>query len=229
MKISVLIPVFNEEGTIQEVLRKVRENLPEELEKEIIVIDDGSTDSSLKKLQNEKGIVLVSLPVRRGKGGALKEGFSRASGDFILIQDADLEYAPEDYAALLAPIIKNESQAVFGSRELLPNKRNRFYAIGNTLVTFFFNKKFKTRLTDIATCYKLFPREVIGDLIKSRENDFAFDVFRITLSLVRKGYKITEVPIHYSPRGKKQGKKLNPIHGLHILFLVLLEPQNYHA
>lgn len=230
MRLSIIIPLHNEATTLREVLRRVGENIPSSVtEHEIIVVDDGSTDGSGRIAEEVAGIRLFRLPERRGKGAALKEGLAHAKGHVLLIQDADLEYFPEDYSALLAPLANDPHRVVFGSRSLRRNERNRFFAFGNAIITQLFNMRFGTRLTDIATCYKVFPRELIPALLERPENDFVFDVLELSLAVVQKGRSITEVPVRYAPRGRRAGKKLRLRHGLRILFALLRAPSPHHA
>lgn len=224
MDLSILIPVYNEATTVREAVERAKRSVPRGISAEVIVIDDASTDGSRAALDGIEGISVIRLPARRGKGGALKVGLARATGKLVLFQDADLEYSPEDYPALLAPVLTGAARVVFGSRALVANRRNRLYALGASCITGLFNAKFRTRITDIATCYKLFPRELIPDLLDAPEDDFAFDVFRLTLAIARRGIAITEVPVRYSPRTRRNGKKLNFRDGLRILLLLLREP-----
>ena len=223
-KLSIIIPCYNEEKTIEEVLERVKlAPLPEGWSKEIIIVDDCSTDRTreiIKKYQNELRVVFKEK--NQGKGSALKEGFKIVSGDYILIQDADLEYDPRDYLKLLEPIIENKADIVFGSRVL--NKNNvsfsQVYFYGGLLISKIFNLLFGTKLTDIATCYKLFPRSLAPKLIYLSSNDFVFDVIELTHQLVLNG-RIVEVPISYKARSRKEGKKINWRHGVKCLFSML--------
>lgn len=221
MKISIIIPVYNEAKTLIKVVEKVLSaNVMEGIEKEIIVVDDGSTDgsTSIVRSLSDSRIKKILLSKNCGKGAAIKQALHLVSGDYILIQDADLEYDPKNYNVLLIPIIKAKAMVVFGSRFLKQNPRRIFYTAGNKLATHIFNFIFGTYLTDIATCYKIFPRELIPQLISVKNNDFIFDVVRVPLAIVKAGYLIHEVPIDYSPRFYKEGKKLLPEHGFSIIF-----------
>lgn len=219
MRLSIVIPVYNEAPTIGEVLAAIQNANTLDFDKEIIVVDDYSTDGTreiLKEIRDEN-IKIIFGDKNGGKGAALKKGFAATTGDYILIQDADLEYTPANYPQLLAPILKGETEVVFGSRFLQKNKRNYFYAFGNIIATRLFNSIFKTNLTDLATCYKIFPKKLIPDLLKIEANDFVFDVVKLTATITRNGYTIKEIPIDHFPRWHKEGKKLKLKHGLKII------------
>ncbi len=217
MILSIIIPVYNEFGTIQEVIQKVqRAQLPTGWKKEIIVVDDSSTDGTHTILRNvDSGIRVIFQKENGGKGSALKVGFAIATGDYILIQDADSEYDPQDYVALLQPIIEGKTNVVFGSRVLNTNSVpfSRIYFYGGLLITKIFNILFGTKITDVATCYKVFPREYVKEAISLSANDFVFDVIELTDLLLRKNRNIIEIPIRYVSRKKTEGKKLNWRHG----------------
>lgn len=219
--ISILIPVYNEKETIENVVKKVHEVKLQNWEKEIIVIDDASIDGTrdiLKKFEPEEDITIIYGEKNLGKGGALKCGLSFANGDWMLFQDADMEYDPQDYSSLLSPIEKGNAEVVFGSRFLKKNKKNSFvYAFGDFLATFIFNMTHKTKLTDLATCYKVFPKRIVPDLLKTEENDFVFDVVRVSEVIAKENIPIKEVPISYFPRWYQKGKKLTFSHGMKIL------------
>jgi glycosyltransferase involved in cell wall biosynthesis len=218
MKISIIIPCHNEEKTIKELLNKVLEvQLPENWKKEIIVVDDGSNDNTkniLKKYKDKVKIIFKNK--NEGKGAALKEGLKHATGDYILIQDADLEYDPNDYIKLIEPINRNEAQIVIGIRKF--NKFNLFY-FGGKLLTKIFNFFIGSNFSDNATCYKLFPRKLVSQILKYKENDFSFDNVCLSYELFKSGLKIKEVEINYNPR--KEGKKIKIKDGFIVLFKIL--------
>lgn len=209
MKLSIIIPVFNEKNTIKEIIKRVA-NVSLALEKEIIVIDDGSFDGTkniLKELKEEFNFILLEHPKNSGKGAAIKTGLSSASGDFLIIQDADLEYNPEAYPKLLEPLLKGETSIVYGSRNLFTNPCfSKTYFLGGKFLTFIFNFLFGTKLTDINTGFKVFRKEVIKNF-DLKEKRFSF-CEEVTCKIVKNGYKIKEVAIGYRPRSFKEGKKI---------------------
>ena len=220
MKLSIIIPCYNEKDTLSLILKKVKKvKLKNNLKKEIILIDDFSTDGTrehIKKISN--GIIKIFHERNLGKGAAVKSGIKKASGDIIIIQDADLEYNPEDYNKVVEPIINGIAKVVYGSRYL---KRGNKYShlsflLGGLLVTFFTNILFFTKLTDEPTCYKTFHKEVIKN-IKIDGNRFEWEP-EVTAKILKKGIKIYEVPISYFPRTKKQGKKINWKDGLQAIW-----------
>ncbi len=220
-KLSIVIPVYNESQTIKEIVAKVVQvALPYGWQKEIIVVDDGSTDGTRDILSNlNKDIRVILREENGGKGAALKDGFKAVTGDYVLIQDADAEYNPSEYPTLLQPIIEGKSEVVFGSRTLSKNlvPLNRIYFYGGLLVTRIFNFLFRTKLTDLATCYKVFPKACAEKMIAMPSDDFVFDVVEISHYLLRMGMMIVEVPITYDSRSKSKGKKLNWRHGMHCM------------
>jgi len=237
VKISVIIPVYNEDTTLQELLTRVRKA---PFEKEIIVIDDGSTDRTPEILNSfEDGVIKVcSHPKNRGKGAAVRTGLAIASGDIVLIQDADLEYSPEDYPKLVTPILEGKADVVYGSRVL---GNPDFYQMGLLrfaktgyiqnpilLVGFFYGRRvvtwltnvlFGSNLTDQPTCYKTFRRSVLQALDLSAEG-FEF-CSEVTGKVLKAGHEITEVPISYNPRSSSEGKKLTWGDGIYALYTLL--------
>lgn len=231
MTLSILIPTFNEEKTILEILRKIKEvDLTSlNLEKEIIIIDDNSKDKTkelLEKNKNKYNFVLLEHQRNQGKGAAIKTGFKKATGEFILIQDADLEYDPKDYPLLLKPLLRNETKVVYGSRTLKKNPRSTLsFYFGGRFLTFFFNLLYQTKLTDINTCYKVFRKEILKD-IQLEEKRFAF-CEEITSKIIKKNYQIKEVPISYYPRTSQEGKKINWLDGLRGAWVILKNKLNF--
>lgn len=203
-KLSVIIPAFNEESSIKEILEKV---LALNYLWEVIVVDDGSKDktfSVLKKISHPK-LKIFKHPTNLGKGAAIKTGIKEVSGDYLIIQDADLEYDPREFKNLLANAKNNK--AVYGSRMLSNNAHAYFRTyLGNVLVTGWCNLLFGTSLTDSYTCYKLLPAKIAKEL-NLTANGFEIEA-EITAKLAKKGIPITEVPITYSPRSYQQGKKI---------------------
>lgn len=209
MKLSVIIPVYNEKNTVHKIIRQVLD-VELEMEKEIILIDDGSTDGTRDILENlEYPNVKVKLHEKnQGKGAALRTGFSLATGDFVIIQDADLEYDPREYSILLTPLLDGRADAVYGSRFLGGPHRVLFFwhYIGNKMLTTFSNILSNLNLTDMETCYKVFRKEILDKLtLKSKK--FGIEP-EITLKLARQKCRIYEVPISYSGRDYSEGKKI---------------------
>jgi len=209
MKLSVIVPVYNEKRTIEAVLKRVREVAPD-VEKEIVVVDGQSIDGTRGILEAEAqrpGTHVIFQERRNGRGGALLEGMAVATGDVIIFQDADLELDPADYPDLLAPLQANETDVVFGSRFLRGQPKMGFLQwVGNVTLTTFVNLVFGTRLTDVETCYQVFRRETVEEL-HIRNRHFAFTV-ELTCRLVQRGHTIREIPINYVPRGRSEGKKI---------------------
>lgn len=214
MRLSILIPVYNEQATIREVLDRVRAVAlaPPFDEKEIIVVDDCSTDNTLAMLAEEQAtcsdLQVLRHTQNRGKGAAVRTALEHATGDVMLIQDADLEYDPHDYPALLDPILKGRAQAVYGSRFLGGPRRTMFFwhMVGNKLFTLVTNILYDTILSDVETCYKVFTRE-IADQIQIKSPRWGFDP-EITAKILKRGYRVYEVPISYAGREYHEGKKI---------------------
>ncbi|MAF50482.1 MAG: glycosyl transferase [Nanoarchaeota archaeon] len=217
MKLSILIPVYNEEETIQEILKKIDEVdlTSQKVEKEIIIVNDGSTDSTNKKIEDlQKSIPRLDIKViyqeNQGKGAAIRKAIAHATGDIMIVQDADLEYDPQDYGILIEPIIQKEVKVVYGSRKL--KKDNEGYSslsffIGGYILTVAANLLYGSKLTDEPTCYKVFDAETLRS-IKLRCKRFEFCP-EVTAKVLNKGIEIKEVPISYYPRSKSEGKKIN--------------------
>ena len=215
--LSIIIPVFNEETHIEDVLLKIKAaKLPANVAREIIIIDDGSSDQTpqiLKKFTSDNTISIHSSAANAGKGAAIKLGIKKAKGDIILIQDADLEYDPNDYGKLLGPILSGGAKVVYGSRFKGRIIGMKFiYRLANKILTFMANLLFRTNITDEATCYKVFSADVIKNIeLKCQRFEFCPE---ITAKLSKQGYKIHEVPINYRSRSVKEGKKISLRDGL---------------
>jgi glycosyltransferase involved in cell wall biosynthesis len=237
MKLSVIIPVYNEIGTISEILRRVwavelsvpagygSEDGTVDFEREIVIVDDGSADGTREYLRTLDGeldtIVIVFHERNQGKGAAVRTGLQHASGDIMMVQDADLEYDPRDYPKLLQPIVEGRSQVVYGSRfRGGPTKAMFFWhMIGNRFLTLVTNLLYDTILTDMETCYKVFTREVASHL-DLRAPGWGFDP-EITAQILKRGYRIYEVPISYTGREFEEGKKISWRDGLTVLWTLL--------
>lgn len=209
-RLSVLVPVFNERNTVVEILRRMRAvELPEGIEREIIVIDDGSTDGTRDVLRQlgDSTVRVVLHEVNRGKGAALRTGLDYATGDYVLVQDADLEYDPEDWPRLLAPVLRGRARAVYGSR-FTGERRNMLFLhwVGNRMLSLVTNVLYNTTLSDMETCYKLVDRELLAGL-RLRSDRFDIEP-EITAKILRRGVRIYEVPISYAGREFAEGKKI---------------------
>lgn len=220
MKLSVVIPVYNEEATVAQLLERVRA-VP--IDKEIIVVDDGSTDGTGQILEKEArrgDLLVIRQPRNMGKGAAVAEGLRHIQGDVVIIQDADLEYDPSEYPLLLRPILTGRSKVVYGSRFLGEHKAMYFWhSVGNRLLTLVTNVLFDTTLTDMETCYKCFTADIARQL-KLKSPRWGFDP-EITAKILRMGYRIYEVPISYAGREYTEGKKINWKDGLVVLLTLL--------
>jgi glycosyltransferase involved in cell wall biosynthesis len=223
VKVSIVIPVYNEKATIKEILRRVQA-VKLGLAREIVIVDDCSNDGTsdiLKRLAKRPGLKIVFHDKNRGKGAALRTGFSRASGDIILVQDADLEYDPREYPRLLEPILDGRADVVYGSRFLSGPHRVFFFwhYLGNKLLTTFSNMVSNLNLTDMETCYKVFKREVLQK-IRLRSERFGFEP-EITIKLAKLRCRIYEVPISYAGRDYSEGKKIGWKDGLAAVYHIL--------
>ncbi len=231
MKLSIIIPVYNEQSTIRDILEQVRGvKLAIEtgtgvqvLEKEIIVVDDGSSDSTRAVLEEEEkrgDLVLLLHQRNRGKGAAVRTGIDRSSGNIVLIQDADLEYDPRDYPALLRPILEKRVKVVYGSRFLGPRKAMLFWhMLGNKLLTLVTNVLYNAILSDMETCYKVLD----GDLARGlnlKSEGWGIDP-EITAKVLKRGNRIFEVPISYYGREYYEGKKISWRDGLTVLWTLI--------
>lgn len=237
MRLSVVIPVYNEIETIAEIIRRVRTvallvpvrygpdaDTTVELEREIVLVEDGSTDGTrelLYRMRDEPGLRVVFHEQNRGKGAAVRTGLEYASGDIVVIQDADLEYDPSDYLTLLQPIVEGRAQVVYGSR--FSGRRTEAMSLGHNLgnrfLTLMANLLYHTSLSDMETCYKTFTREV-AQRLQLKETGWGFDP-EITAQILRLGYPILEVPITYAGRAHEEGKKIRWYDGWTVLWTLL--------
>jgi glycosyltransferase involved in cell wall biosynthesis len=220
MKLSVIVPVYNEKRTIQVILEKVRDV---SINKEIIVVDGNSIDGTKELLKQEEShpdTRVIYQMEKLGRGYAIKEGLAQATGDIIIFQDADLELDPADYPDLLKPIMDGKAIVVFGSRFLKSRPpMGIMNYLGNKALTGMVNLLYRSRLTDVETCYQVFRREALDNLTING-NDFNFTV-ELTVKLLRKGYNISEIPITYYPRGRADGKKVRWSDGVESLIIIL--------
>jgi glycosyltransferase involved in cell wall biosynthesis len=208
VKLSVVIPAYNEVKTIRDIVALVR-SVP--YEKEILIVDDCSKDGTqtiLKEMENEPDIRVFYHTVNRGKGAALRTAFERVAGDIVIIQDADMEYDPSEYGILIEPIISGKADVVYGSRFLGGPHRVLYFwhSVANRLLTLFSNMMTNLNLTDMETCYKVFRSDVLKD-IRLSSNRFGFEP-EITAKIAHQGAKIYEVPISYNGRRYSEGKKI---------------------
>jgi glycosyltransferase involved in cell wall biosynthesis len=208
VKLSVVIPVYNEEATICQVLHNVAA-LP--IAKEIIVVDDASTDGTrqiLAEYEHKRSINIILKPRNEGKGAALRTGFRQVSGDVVIVQDADLEYDPADILNVIRPILEGQADVVYGSRFLEQSRASdsSIHRFGNACLTKLSNWFTGLDITDMETCYKAFRRDVLASF-EIRQPRFGFEP-EVTARIARRKYRLCEVPIRYSPRGYAEGKKI---------------------
>ncbi|HEY3096282.1 MAG TPA: glycosyltransferase family 2 protein [Acidimicrobiia bacterium] len=204
----MIIPVFNERNTVAEIVRRMRSvELP--VDREIVIVDDGSDDGTRDVLTQlrDSTVRVVAHSANRGKGAAIRTGLENVSGDVVLVQDADLEYDPEDWPKLLAPVLKGRARVVYGSR-FTGERRNMLFLhwVGNRFLSFVTNVLYNSTLSDMETCYKLFERDVL-DGMKLRADRFDFEP-EFTAKVLRRGIRIYEVPISYAGREAYEGKKI---------------------
>lgn len=227
MKLSIIIPVYNEQNTFLKLLKKVEDLKLENIEKEIIIVDDFSTDGTRNLINGIKDHRVIFNEFNMGKGATVIRGLKVSTGDILVIQDADLEYNPEDFKKLIKPIIAKEFQVVYGSRFL--NKKETIFGknktlipihyIGNKVLSLITSILYFNKIIDMETCYKMFTREVFNKLnLKSKRFDFEPE---ITSKILKNGYKIKEMPINFHPRNFNEGKKINWKDGVKAIYYLL--------
>jgi glycosyltransferase involved in cell wall biosynthesis len=218
--LSVVMPVYNEIETVEEIIRRV---LAVPLRTQLIVVDDCSSDGTrdvLSRLQPELGFTLLLQPHNQGKGAALRRGFEEVRGDLVVIQDADLEYSPEEFPQLIELICEGRADVVFGSRFLGRHRVFLFtHFVGNRIVTLLTNLLYNTMLTDMETCYKVMRTEVLRSM-RLRSNGFGIEP-EMTAKIFKRGYRVYEVPITYDGRGYQEGKKITWRDGVVALWVLL--------
>ena len=225
MKLSIIIPVYNEEQTIGEVIERVWMVALDGVEREVIIANDGSSDGTrlaidASRWSHDTRVKIYNSPINLGKGAAVRFGIGMATGDILLVQDADLELDPNEYGRLLAPILEGRTDVVYGSRFLKPSGRVAFRRrVANQFLTVLTNVLFGARLTDMETAYKVFRREAL-DGIRLRCVGFDFEP-EITAKLLRAGRRIVEVPIGYQPRRIDEGKKIRWIDGVDAIYTLI--------
>ncbi len=226
--LSLIVPCYNEENTLAGIVDRILELQSESLRLQIVIVDDCSSDKSREVAEKlaaiHPEIKLAFHTVNQGKGAALRTGFLEATGDFVGIQDADMEYDPQDYLIMLEPMLANKADVVFGSRYLLPETRRVLYfwhTRMNRFLTFVSNMFTNLDITDMETCYKLFRREVIQKIAgKLQENRFGFEP-EVTAYVAESGCRVWECAIHYHPRSYDEGKKIGWKDGLRALYCIL--------
>lgn len=219
MKLSVLMPVYNEEKTIEEIIQRV---LAQPMVHELIVVDDGSQDGTREVLRalNDERVKVFFKARNEGKGAALKEAAQQATGDVSIIQDADLEYDPQEYSAMLDLLVSGKADVVYGSRFLYRTRIYNFYhLLGNKVINLLVNMLFNTTFTDMETCYKAFRTDYIKDMT-FQSKSFGFEV-EFTAHMVKKKLRIYEVPISYYGRTYEEGKKITWRDGLKALYWII--------
>jgi glycosyltransferase involved in cell wall biosynthesis len=225
MKLSIIIPVYNEEQTIGEVIDRVWKVDLGDLEREVIIVDDGSSDGTRRAIDtsrwiNDPRVKTYNSPINLGKGAAVRMGLAFATGDILLVQDADLELDPNEYVRLVAPILDGRTDIVYGSRFLAPTARVALSRrVANRFLTTLTNVLFGARLTDMETAYKVFRRQVL-DGVRLRCVGFDFEP-EVTAKMLKSRRRILEVPIGYRPRHEHEGKKIRWIDGIDAIYALL--------
>ncbi|MBI3046091.1 MAG: glycosyltransferase family 2 protein [Candidatus Harrisonbacteria bacterium] len=225
LKLSIIIPAYNEKNTIEEIIRRIKAVNLVGVEKEIIVVDDGSNDGTRDIIKKISGIRYIFHEKNLGKGGAMKTGFKAATGDLLIPQDADLEYDPNDYSVMIAPILRGEAEVTNGVRIQPPNDSRRttlsywLHWFGNSAITWATNWLYWNNAEEYEGCYKAITKK-LADSVEVETNNFDYDN-ELICKILKRGYKIVDVPIRYYPRDYEQGKKISWKHGFLILWTVI--------
>lgn len=225
MRLSIIIPAYNEKITIKDIIRRIKAVDLGQVAKEIIVVDDGSKDGTPEILTTIPGIRYFIHPKNLGKGGAIKTGIKHATGKIVIFQDADLEYDPKDYPAMIKPIIEGDTEATNGVRTQPTHdtrKKKPIYWltwIGNQVITWTTNLLYLNNSREYEGCYKAFTKKILNS-VEVKTNNFDFDN-ELICKILKRGYKIVDVPIHYYPRNYSEGKKINWRHGFLILKTII--------
>ena len=223
LKLSIIIPVYNEEKTIANIIdRVISVKLPLNMEREIVIVDDGSKDRTkeILRVYQHHPLIRIFHQENYGKTTALLSGIARATGDILLIQDADLEYDPAQYPLLLAPILEKKSDVVYGSRFLGSIQKMAFInRLANIISNIALRLLYRVNLTDVNTCFKVFRKGIVQDLNICSKH-FAFET-EVTVKLMKRGIKIMEVPIDYAARTRWEGKKINWLHALEMFWPII--------
>ncbi len=226
-KLSIIIPVYNEEKTIKQVIKEVKKSKTLGLKKEIVIIDDGSnkaTKSILKKYKNEKNIILLNNKKNKGKGYCIKRGFKQSTGDIVLIQDADLEYSPKEYPELISPILQNKADAVIGSRFMTQKAHRTLYFhhyLFNKMLTFFSNILTNLNLSDMECGYKVFKGEFARKIVpKLKSNSFTIEP-ELIAKVAKNNLSVYEVGVSYRGRTYAEGKKITWVDGIKAFFGII--------
>ena len=226
MTLSIVIPVYNEKETVLKLLKQLAA-VDFGVDAEIIIVDDYSTDGTREILHSLKGQTLTNIKVifkdkNQDKGAALRRGFDQASGEIIVVQDADLEYHPQDLPKLIKPILQGRTSIIYGSRFLPPHHKNyfRLHYLGNYFMAWLFRFLYPTKITDPATCYNIFKRDILNKIPPLRLNGFEMEP-EFTAKVLRAGYHILELPIQYQARSLVEGKKINWRHSFKYIWTII--------